>query len=77
MGMRTTLRAIIQCDCEEPNGRGCVFTECYTVDAESVSLETFMEDAREHFLERGWQMIGGFVCPHCYWERDCDDEEVD
>lgn len=66
----TELKATIQCDgeVEHATGRanwGCVATGTYSVDAESVSLETFINDAAEHFRENGWKMIGGTRCPNC------------
>ncbi|MFN0016664.1 MAG: hypothetical protein ACKVP0_00305 [Pirellulaceae bacterium] len=61
----TKLSAIAQCDREEADGSGCVVTERYEVGAEEVSLETFCQDAKEHFESLGWRFFGGVRCPDC------------
>lgn len=78
MAFDSQLRAVIQCDWETNDGSwGCTRTEEYTADAEGVSLTTFLEDAKEHFLDRGWQFgMPSFRCPHCKGRRtDVRDEE--
>ena len=64
------LRAVAQCE-HESDGRGCVFTQEYKTDAESMSVDKFAVEALEYFEAQGWQFFGGARCPQCKVEQKC------
>lgn len=73
MAFHTQLRAVIQCDYEDPDdGSGCTYTAEYKVGAEEVSLDTFCADAKEHFESLGWETFGTTLCPCCARKVDTD-----
>jgi hypothetical protein len=80
MAFHTQFRAVIQCDWELDDGSwGCTHTEEYKAEPSGCSIEQFAEDAKEHFIREGWQIVPDFRCQHCKGRRtdireDDDDE---